>query len=46
MVMAAVGLSADLRRMREIGLRPFYIGLAASVMIALVSIALIQFLLA
>lgn len=42
MVMAAVGLSADLRRMREIGLRPFYIGLAASVTIAAVSIALIR----
>jgi uncharacterized integral membrane protein (TIGR00698 family) len=42
MVMAAVGLSADLRRMREIGLRPFYVGLAASVMIAVVSIALIR----
>jgi uncharacterized integral membrane protein (TIGR00698 family) len=44
MVMAAVGLSADLRRMREIGLRPFYIGLAASVTIAVVSIALIRLL--
>jgi uncharacterized integral membrane protein (TIGR00698 family) len=42
MVMAAVGLSADLRRMRQIGLGPFYIGLAASVMIAVVSIALIR----
>ena len=45
MVMAAVGLSADLKRMREIGLRPLYIGLAASVMIAVVSIALIRLLL-
>jgi uncharacterized integral membrane protein (TIGR00698 family) len=42
MVMAAVGLSADLKRMREIGLSPFYIGLAASVMIAVVSIVLIR----
>ncbi|OFX33059.1 MAG: hypothetical protein A2Z07_00685 [Armatimonadetes bacterium RBG_16_67_12] len=42
MVMAAVGLSADLKRMREIGLRPLYIGLAASVMIAVVSIVLIR----
>ncbi|MDR7523549.1 MAG: putative sulfate exporter family transporter [Armatimonadota bacterium] len=42
MVMAAVGLSADLRRMREIGLRPFYIGLAASVIIAAASLALIR----
>ena len=42
MVMAAVGLSADLRRMRQIGLGPFYIGLAASLMIAVVSIALIR----
>jgi len=40
-VMAAVGLSADLRRMRAIGLRPFYVGLAASVMIAAVSIVLV-----
>ena len=46
MVMVAVGLSADLRRMREIGLHPFYIGLAASAMIAGVSIALIRLLLA
>lgn len=44
MVMAAVGLSADLRRMREIGLRPFYIGLTSSVMIAVISILLIRFL--
>jgi len=44
MVMAAVGLSADLKRMREIGLHPLYIGLAASVMIAIVSIALIRLL--
>jgi uncharacterized integral membrane protein (TIGR00698 family) len=44
MVMAAVGLSADLRRMREIGLRPLYIGLVASVVIAVVSIAMIRLL--
>ena len=42
MVMAAVGLSADLRSMREIGLRPLYVGLAASVMIAAVSIVLVR----
>jgi len=42
MVMAAVGLSADLRRMRAIGLRPFYVGLVASVMIAAVSIVLVR----
>lgn len=42
MVMAAVGLSADLRRMREIGLRPFYVGLFASVLIAAVSLGLIR----
>ncbi|MDR7419991.1 MAG: putative sulfate exporter family transporter [Armatimonadota bacterium] len=42
MVMAAVGFSADLRRMHEIGLRPLYIGLVASVVIAVVSIALIR----
>jgi uncharacterized membrane protein YadS len=44
MVMAAVGLSADLARMRAIGLRPVYVGLAASVMIAVVSIVLIRLL--
>jgi uncharacterized integral membrane protein (TIGR00698 family) len=44
MVMAAVGLSADLARMREIGLRPVCVGLAASVMIAVVSIGLIRIL--
>ena len=44
MVMAAVGLSADFRRMREIGLKPFYVGLAASIMIAVISIALIRLL--
>lgn len=42
MVMAAVGLSADLRQMREIGLRPFYVGLFASVLIAAVSLGLIR----
>jgi uncharacterized integral membrane protein (TIGR00698 family) len=42
MVMAAVGLSADLRRMRQIGLRPFYVGLVASVAIAFTSIILIR----
>lgn len=40
MVMAAVGLSADLAGMRRLGLRPFYIGLLASVVIAVVSLAL------
>lgn len=44
MVMVAVGLSADLRRMRAIGLRPFYIGLFASVLIAVVSLGLIRLL--
>jgi uncharacterized membrane protein YadS len=44
MVMAAVGLSADLGRMRQIGLGPFYVGLAASVTIAVVSITLIRLL--
>ena len=44
MVMAAVGFGADLRAMRRIGLRPFYIGLAASVLIAVGSIALIRLL--
>lgn len=46
MVMAAVGLSADLTRMRAIGLRPLYVGLAASVMIAVASIMLIKVLMA
>ncbi len=42
MVMAAVGLSADLREMRRIGLRPFYIGLFSSVLIAGASMLLIR----
>jgi uncharacterized integral membrane protein (TIGR00698 family) len=46
MVMAAVGVSADLARMRQIGLKPLYVGLAASVMIAAVSLALIRILMA
>jgi len=44
MVMAAVGLSADLGRMRQIGLGPFYVGLAASVIVAVVSMGLIRLL--
>jgi len=44
MVMAAVGFGADLRGMRRIGLRPFYIGLAASVLIAVASMVLIRLL--
>ena len=42
MVMVAVGLGADLQRMRQIGLRPFFIGLFASVLIAVTAIGLIQ----
>ncbi|MDR7555603.1 MAG: putative sulfate exporter family transporter [Armatimonadota bacterium] len=42
MVMAAVGLSADLQGMRRVGLRPLGIGLLASVAIAVVSLALIR----
>lgn len=42
MVMAAVGMGADLRRMARIGVRPFLIGLFASVLIAIVSLVLIQ----
>lgn len=42
MVMAAVGLSADLRQIRAIGLRPFYVGLFASALIAAVSLGLIS----
>src|SRR3990172_2162185 len=44
MVMAAVGFGADLRGMRQIGLKPFYIGLAASVLIAVASMVLIRLL--
>lgn len=42
MVMVAVGLGADLKRMQQIGLRPFVIGLFASVLIAVTSITLIR----
>jgi uncharacterized integral membrane protein (TIGR00698 family) len=42
MVMAAVGMGADLGQVRAIGLRPFYIGLGASGAIAVVSIVLIR----
>ncbi|MDR7483516.1 MAG: putative sulfate exporter family transporter [Armatimonadota bacterium] len=42
MVMVAVGLSADLAGMRRLGLRPFYIGLLASVAIAAISLALLR----
>ncbi len=45
MVMAAVGCGADLGGMRRIGLRAFYIGLAASVLIAAASLTLIRLLL-
>lgn len=44
MVMAAVGFGADLRGMRRIGLGPFYIGLAASVLIAVAGMGLIRLL--
>lgn len=44
MVMAGVGLSADVRRMIQIGPQPLVIGLAASVMIAVVSLSLIRLL--
>jgi uncharacterized membrane protein YadS len=46
MVMVAVGLSADLKGMRQIGLRPLYLGLFASVLIAVVSMVLIRWLMA
>jgi uncharacterized membrane protein YadS len=46
MVMAAVGLGADLRRMARIGVRPFLIGLFASILIAMVSLVLIRWLFA
>jgi len=46
MVMAAVGLGADLRRMAHLGARPFLIGLFASVLIAVVSLILIRWLFA
>lgn len=45
MVMAAVGLGADLRRMARIGVRPFLIGLFASILIAASSLILIRVLL-
>lgn len=45
MVMAAVGLGADLRQMRRIGGRPFLIGLFASILIAVASLLLIGWLL-
>lgn len=45
MVMGAVGLGADLRRMAGIGVRPFLIGLFSSVLIAAVSLILIRALL-
>ncbi len=44
MVMAAVGFGADLRGMRRIGFGPFYIGLAASVLIAVAGMGLIRLL--
>jgi uncharacterized integral membrane protein (TIGR00698 family) len=42
MVMAAVGLAADLPGMRRAGLRPLGIGLLASVAIAVISLVLIR----
>ncbi|MBI4277153.1 MAG: putative sulfate exporter family transporter [Armatimonadetes bacterium] len=42
MVMVAVGLSANPRRMARMGLRPFFIGLFASLLIAAISIFLIR----
>jgi uncharacterized integral membrane protein (TIGR00698 family) len=44
MVMAAVGLSAGLGQMTRIGLLPLGIGMAASVMIAAISLSLIRLL--
>jgi uncharacterized membrane protein YadS len=44
MVMVSFGLGADLKRMRQIGLRPFFIGLFSSVLIAVVSITFIRWL--
>ncbi len=44
MVMVAVGLGADLKRMRQIGGRPFLIGLFASALIATASIVLVHWL--
>ncbi len=44
MVMAGVGLSADVRRIALIGPQPLGIGLAASVMIAAVSFSLVRLL--
>lgn len=40
--MAAVGLSTSLAGIREIGLRPFAVGLTAAVLVGLVSLAMIR----
>lgn len=40
---AGVGLGTDFSSMRKMGLKPFYAGLTASVLMALVSFALISF---
>ena len=40
--LAAVGLSADARRLRERGIKPLLLGLAASVFIAVISFGLLK----
>ncbi|MCM3323553.1 putative sulfate exporter family transporter [Cytobacillus kochii] len=41
MAMASVGLGADFKKIREIGLKPVYLGLIASLIVGVVSIAIL-----
>jgi uncharacterized integral membrane protein (TIGR00698 family) len=41
MAMASVGLGADFKEIRKIGMKPVYLGLIASVIVAVVSISII-----
>jgi uncharacterized integral membrane protein (TIGR00698 family) len=41
MAMASVGLGADFKKIRKMGLRPVYLGLIASIIVALVSLSII-----
>jgi uncharacterized integral membrane protein (TIGR00698 family) len=45
MVMAGVGLQVDFKKMKKLGLKPFIIGLFASVLVSVISLALIYVLL-
>ncbi|MCL5677626.1 MAG: putative sulfate exporter family transporter, partial [Firmicutes bacterium] len=44
MAMAGVGLGVNPRKIRETGLRPMYLGLAASLVIAVASLTLVRLL--